>query len=100
MLKVECDRWNQSSSIFREEALKANHARTGERLMALYEICKGKSATKVGTDTGRNPQTVMEWVHRYNLSGMEALQYQHTGGHPPFFPRDRESFANLRIAKL
>lgn len=87
MLKVECDRWNESASRLREEALRADHARTRERLMALYEICNGKSATKVGRETGRNPQTVMEWVHRYNLSGMEALKYQHTGGHPPFFPQ-------------
>ena len=49
MLKVECDRWNQSSSILREEALKANHARSRERLMALYEVCNGKSATQVGS---------------------------------------------------
>ncbi|MEH2084864.1 MAG: helix-turn-helix domain-containing protein [Nostoc sp.] len=85
MLKVECDRWNQSSSILRQEALKANHARTRERLMALYEICNGKSATQVGRETRRNPQTIMEWVHRYNISGIEVLRYQHTGGHPPLF---------------
>jgi hypothetical protein len=85
MLKVECDRWNQSTSILREEALKAHHGRTRERLMALYEICNGKSATQVGRETGRNPQTVMEWVHRYNQAGTEALLYQHTGGHRPFF---------------
>lgn len=35
MVKAECDRWNQSSSILRQEALKANHARTRKRLMAL-----------------------------------------------------------------
>ncbi|NJL61345.1 MAG: helix-turn-helix domain-containing protein [Methylacidiphilales bacterium] len=64
MLKVECDRWNQSTSILREEALKANHARSRERLMAMYEICNGKNATQVTSETGRNPQTVMEWVHR------------------------------------
>ncbi|WP_157816660.1 helix-turn-helix domain-containing protein [Nostoc flagelliforme] len=87
MLKVECARSNQSSSILREEALKANHARSRERLMALYEVCNGKSATQVGRETGRNPQTVMEWVHRYNQTGMSALEYQHTGGHPPFFPQ-------------
>ncbi|WP_442941723.1 helix-turn-helix domain-containing protein [Nostoc sp.] len=45
--------------------MRADHARTSERLMALYEICNGKSATEVGSSTGRNPQTVMEWVHRY-----------------------------------
>ncbi len=53
--------------------------------MALYEICNGKSATQVGRETGRNPQTIMEWVHRYNISGIEVLRYQHTGGHPPVF---------------
>lgn len=85
MLKVECDRWNESASRLREEALKANHARTRERLMALYEICNGKSATKVGRETGRNPQTVMEWVHRYNQDGPETLVYQRSGGHPPLY---------------
>ncbi|BAY14065.1 hypothetical protein NIES2098_72630 (plasmid) [Calothrix sp. NIES-2098] len=87
MLKVECERWNESAARLREEALKANHARTRERLMALYEICNGKSATQVGRETGRNPQTIMAWVHRYNLSGASALRYQRTGGHPPFFPQ-------------
>ncbi len=87
MLKVECDRWNESSSELREEALKADHVRTRERLMALYEICNGKSATKVGKQTGRNPQTIMDWVHRYNHSGKEALLYKHTGGHTPFFQK-------------
>lgn len=53
--------------------------------MALYEICNGKSATQVGQETRRNPQTIMEWVHRYNISGIEVLRYQHTGGHPPLF---------------
>lgn len=85
MLKIDCARWNQNAAILREEALKAAHARSRERFMALYEICNGKNATQVGKETGRNPQTIMEWVHRYNLSGMEALRYQHTGGHPPFF---------------
>ncbi|WP_373695809.1 helix-turn-helix domain-containing protein [Brunnivagina elsteri] len=55
--------------------------------MALYEVSNGKSATQVGRETGRNPQTVMEWVHRYNQAGISALEYQHTGGHPPFFPQ-------------
>lgn len=85
ILKVECDRWNENASILREKALKAEHTRTCERLMALYEICNGKSATQVGYSTGRNPQTIMEWVHRYNHSGVETLKYQHRGGHPPFF---------------
>ena len=83
MLKVERERWGQSIEALRELSLKASHARTRERFMALYEICCGHNATQVGCQTNRNPQTVMAWVHRYNTSGPEALIYRHTGGHPP-----------------
>ena len=85
MLKVKCDRWNQSKELLRTEALAAEHPRIRERLMALYEVCEGKSATLVGKQTNRNPQTVMEWVHRYNRQGLAALKYQRSGGRNPFF---------------
>jgi transposase len=55
--------------------------------MALSEISTGKNATKVGTATGRNPQTIMEWVHRYNEIGPEAMVFKQTGGHPPPLPK-------------
>lgn len=84
MLKVEIDRWNQSMPELRELALTAPHPRTRERILAIYEICSGKSATRVGKETGRNPQTIMEWVHKYNQKGLAVLEYKHTGGHPPF----------------
>ncbi len=87
MLKVDCARWNQSRELLREEALAAEHPRTRERLMALYEITKGSSATQVGKQTNRNPQTIMEWVHRYNREGITALLYQRSGGRNPFFPK-------------
>ena len=83
MLKVDTQRWNQSPESLREEALKATHPRSRERFLGLYEVSQGKSATQVGRETRRNPQTVMEWVRRYNKSGPEALKYKHTGGHPP-----------------
>ncbi|MEO1402421.1 MAG: helix-turn-helix domain-containing protein [Cyanobacteria bacterium J06635_1] len=83
MLKVDIEKWGQTSACLREQALNAAHSRSRERLMALYEICCGQNATRVGRQTGRNPQTVMEWVHRYNAKGPEALLYRHTGGHPP-----------------
>lgn len=83
MLKVECSRWGENSEILREKALKATHPRSRERFMALYEISKGKSATKIGKQTKRHPQTIMGWVHKYNQEGSSRLVYQHSGGHPP-----------------
>ena len=83
MLKVEMEQWGQSVDELRDQALKAPHARTREGFMALFEIAIGSNATQVGLARGRNPQTVMDWVHRYNDSGPEALIYRRTGGRPP-----------------
>ena len=86
-LKVDCSHWQQSPEQLRQSALSAAHPRTRERLMALYEITQGKNATQVGLATKRNPQTVMEWVHRHNNQGPAALAYRHTGGHLPLCQR-------------
>jgi hypothetical protein len=55
MLKIDFSRWNQSAEAIRDQAFGAEHPRTTERWMALYEICIGKNATEIGTATGRNP---------------------------------------------
>ena len=83
MLQVQLEKWHQTAESLREAALKADHPRTRERLLALYEITQGQSATQVGLHSERNPQTVMDWVHRYNDRGPKALTYQRSGGHPP-----------------
>lgn len=83
MLRVDTERWQQSAEQLREQGIRAEHPRSRERFLGLYEIAKGKSASRVGRESGRNPQTVMEWVHRYNACGPEALMYRHSGGHPP-----------------
>ena len=75
-----------SPALLRKEALEAAHPRTRERLLALYDITQGVSATQVAKRTHRNPQTVMDWVHRYNNEGSKALVYRHTGGYPPLYP--------------
>ena len=90
MLKVKYELWNQNRESLRQEALIAKHPRTRERLMALYEISEGKSATEVGKRSKRNPQTVMKWVHKYNQEGLAALKYHHSGGRTPFLMKPSE----------
>ena len=99
MLKVNCAHWGQSKELLREEALKAEHPRTRERLMALYEISEGKNATQVAIETRRAPETVMKWVHRYNQEGLGALKYQRTGGRKPVLSPVVESELGKQIRK-
>ena len=83
MLKVKTEKWAHTPELLREKALNASHPRTRERFLALYDITQGMNATQVAQQTHRNPQTVMDWVHRYNQNGLESLVYRRTGGHPP-----------------
>ena len=87
MLTVDYSRWGQDPEILRVLGVNAEHPRTRERFLALYEMCEEKSASQVGRETGRNPQPVREWVHHYHTAGPAILGYHHTGGRSPFLPR-------------
>jgi hypothetical protein len=95
MLRVEYARWDQTPADLRELAMSASHPRTRERFLALYEITQESCATRVAERTRRHPQTVMEWLHLYNIRGPEALVYQRTG--PPFARRSRQASARQSV---
>jgi hypothetical protein len=97
MLRVDYDRWGQTPADLRHMALNATHSRTRERLLALHDIAQGACATEVAERTGRRPQTVMDWLHRYNEHGPEALSYQRTGGRPPFARRSKPHLARKSV---
>lgn len=84
MLRVNHARWEQTVEDLRKLAMTAPHPRTRERYLALYEVTQGSNATVVAEESGRNPQTVMRWVHRYNEQGSETLVYRRSGGRPLF----------------
>jgi transposase len=90
MVRPALGKWQQTVSELRRLSVEAEHARSRERYQALYMIASGQSnATQWAMQIGRKNQTVMEWVHRYNASGPEALHYQKTGGRPPLFAQSR-----------
>ena len=81
----------------RRLAMSASHPRTRERFLALYEITQESCATRVAAQACRHPQTVMEWLHLYNIRGPAALTYQRTGGRPPFARRSRLASARQSV---
>lgn len=82
MLKVDYGRHAQTPEDLRRLALESPHPRTRERFMALDEIVEGTKATEIARRTGRNHQTVHDWVHLYNQSGPDALVDRRSGGRP------------------
>jgi len=84
MLKVNCAEWGQTPEDLRRLSLESAHPRTRERFLALYEITQGSYPTKIAKHAKRHFQSVIAWVHQYNNKGPDAVEFLHTGGHPPF----------------
>lgn len=89
MLKVEYARWGQSPEELRDMSVSADHKRTRERFLALYEIALGSYPTELSRQTLRHHQTLMRWVHEYNAHGPESQIFRHTGGCRPFAEKSR-----------
>ncbi len=85
MLQICYEQWGQTADSLRDQALNSPHPRTRERFLALFEITCGKNATQISRETGRNHQTVMGWVHRYNQTGPKACCTAVLVAASPFF---------------
>src|SRR4051794_40568821 len=96
MVRVELGKWKQTLEDLRRAAPHAPHARTRERFQALYLIASGApTAPACAAHIGRHDETVLDWVHRYNEHGPDALSYRRTGGHSPFLPRNRPNSSSI-----
>src|SRR3712207_8397362 len=88
MLRVELEKWRQTVEDLRLASLNAPHPRSRERFQALYLIASGQfNATTCAAHIGRQDETVLGWIHRYNEHGPDALSYRRTGGRAPFLTR-------------
>ena len=84
MVRVEMAKWGQSLEDLRLASVEAAHRRSRERFQALYLIASGRyNATTCAAHIGRQDETVLGWVHRYDEHGPDALAYYRTGGRAP-----------------
>jgi len=84
MVRVDVARWGQTLDDLRAASLAAPHQRSRERFLALYLIASGQfNATTCAEHIGRSDETVLAWVHLYNLKGPDALTFRKTGGRAP-----------------
>lgn len=90
MIKVETAKWRQTVEDLRQASLHEAHPRSRERFQALYLIASGRcNATACAAHIGRQDETVLRWVHRYNRHGPDALAFRHTGGRSPLLLNSR-----------
>src|SRR6478672_11346191 len=102
MVHVEIAKWGQTLEDLRRASVDTPHRRSRERFQALYLIASGRfNATTCAAHIGRQDETVLGWVRRYNEHGPDALAYRRTGGRPPVFTsrsRNRSWTSSRRAA--
>ena len=97
MVRPDLNTWGQSPADLRCLSVDAQHRRSRERFLALYMIATQQTnATTWAAQIGRTKDTVLSWVHCYNLSSPEGLAYRRTGGRRPFLPRSNSTASFTR----
>ena len=104
MVRVEMAKWGQTLEDLRLASVQAAHRRSRERFQALYLLASGRyNATTCAAHIGRQDETVLGWVHRYNEHGPDSLTYRRTGGRAPLLTRrgrDRSPTSSRRAVPL
>ena len=91
MVWPDFGKWQQSRDEIRRLALEAEHARSRERFQALYEIGSERyNASGWAKMIGRQHETVLGWVHKYNNEGPNGLLYRQSGGRSALFSESEQ----------
>ena len=72
-MTVAITRLNVSASELREAAAGTDDARAARRMLAIAMVLDGWSREAAAEACAMDRQTLRDWVHRYNASGLDGL---------------------------
>ena len=84
---------NELKTFYRRET----NARLARRLQGVYLARKGLTCPDIMEITGASRRTIQQWVAKYNVGGIEALQEAARPGQPTLLPRLQEQAFCQRI---
>ena len=79
---IKITRTDHTATAFRVLAAKSDDAPMVRRLLALALTLEGHARHEAARQAGMDRQTLRDWVHRYNVEGVDGLRSIRTGGHP------------------
>jgi transposase len=82
-MAVAITRNDLSASDLRQAAARCGDSAQARRALALALVLEGKSRTEAARSAGMDRQTLRDWVHRYNETGLEGLRNRPNSGAPP-----------------
>ena len=82
-MAVAITRDDLSASGLRGAAARCGDSAQARRALAVALVLEGKTRSEAARSTGMDRQTLRDWVHRYNESGLEGLRNRPNLGAPP-----------------
>jgi len=76
-------RLDRTASELRGFASKCHDGAQVRRLLAIALVLDGRSRAEAAEQNGMDRQTLSDWVHRYNATGIEGLKSCHPPGAAP-----------------
>ena len=75
-MTVAITRQDLSAADLRQAAARTPDAKVARRMLAIALVLDGCSRTEAAETCAMDRQTLREWVHRYNASGLDGLSDQ------------------------
>ena len=79
------------ASELRRVASKCGDGAQVRRLLALALVLEGRSRKQAAEQSGMDRQTLSDWVHRYNASGVDGLKSSHAPGATPLLSETQKA---------
>ncbi len=73
-MTIAITRMDLDASGLRAAATRARDVAASRRMLALALVLEGRTRTEAARAAGMDRQTLRDWVHRYNESGLEGLK--------------------------
>jgi len=82
-MTVAITRTELDAADFRAAAARSKDTAAARRMLALALVMEGHSRSEAARAAGMDRQTLRDWVHRYNESGLAGLHNAPERGRPP-----------------
>ena len=80
---IAITRLEPSAAELRDQAVKTEDSAVVRRLLGIALVLDGDSREAAARAVGMDRQTLCDWIHRYNASGVAGLSSRTSPGRPP-----------------
>ena len=96
---IPITRLDRTASELRSFAGKCCDGAQVRRLLAIALVMEGRSRAEAAQQNGMDRQTLSDWVHRYNATGIDGLKSCHGPGATPLLNEAEKAELKARVGR-